>query len=81
MADALTLAKKVAGGPGKLGAALGISSAAVSQWSEVPPRRVLDVERITGVSRHLLRPDLYPNTVYVPSKITARDVLATGGEV
>ena len=28
----------------------------------VPPRRVLDVERVTGVPRHLLRPDIYPLT-------------------
>jgi DNA-binding transcriptional regulator YdaS (Cro superfamily) len=26
----------------------------------VPSERVLDIEKITGVSRHELRPDLYP---------------------
>lgn len=31
----------------------------ISQWKEVPPKHVLDVERITGISRHDLRPDLY----------------------
>ena len=40
--------------------ALEISSPAVSQWTSVPAERVLDVERFTGVSRHDLRPDLYP---------------------
>lgn len=39
---------------------LGITPQALSQWETVPPLRVLDVERITGVSRHELRPDLYP---------------------
>lgn len=39
---------------------LGISVQAISQWRRVPPTRVLDVERVTGVSRHLLRPDIYP---------------------
>ena len=39
---------------------LNISSSAISMWERVPAERVLDVERITGVSRHDLRPDLYP---------------------
>jgi DNA-binding transcriptional regulator YdaS (Cro superfamily) len=32
------------------------------RWEQkrVPAERVLDVERITGISRHELRPDLYP---------------------
>lgn len=38
---------------------LGISPAAVLQWEEVPPKRVLGVEQISGVSRYELRPDLY----------------------
>lgn len=37
-----------------------ISRQAVMQWDVVPPLRVLEVERITGVSRHDLRPDIYP---------------------
>lgn len=40
--------------------AIGLNKAAVYQWRKVPAERVLDVERITGVSRHDLRPDLYP---------------------
>lgn len=39
---------------------LGITAQAVSQWSRVPVERVLDVERVTGVPRHELRPDIYP---------------------
>jgi DNA-binding transcriptional regulator YdaS (Cro superfamily) len=39
---------------------LGITPQALSQWDRVPPLRVLDVERITGVPRHELRPDIYP---------------------
>lgn len=39
--------------------ALKISSAAVSQWDRVPAERVLDVERLTGVSRYELRPDIF----------------------
>lgn len=44
----------------QLAEALGINQTAISQWRQVPALRVLDVERITGISRHDLRPDLYP---------------------
>ena len=43
-----------------LAAALGIRASAISQWDRVPAERVLDVERVTGIPRHDLRPDLYP---------------------
>jgi DNA-binding transcriptional regulator YdaS (Cro superfamily) len=39
---------------------LGITTQALSQWRRVPPTRVLEVERITGISRNALRPDIYP---------------------
>ncbi len=57
---ALKIAIEKAGGHAKLGRALGISGAAISQWSQCPPLRVLAVEAASGVSRHELRPDLYP---------------------
>ena len=61
MSDApLKRALENAGGPSALGRKLGISAAAVSQWEQVPPLRVIDVERVTGVPRHELRPDIYP---------------------
>ena len=56
----LVRAIEAAGGLTKLAASLNISKQAVAQWEEVPPLRVLDVERASGVSRHELRPDLYP---------------------
>lgn len=59
MEDACTSAKSKLGGPAALAKALGnISSQAVSQWKRVPADRVLDVERVTGIPRHELRPDL-----------------------
>ena len=48
------------GSAASLANALGVTPQAISQWLEVPAERVLDVERITGVSRHRLRQDLYP---------------------
>lgn len=57
---ALDRAKQAAGGAVKLAEALGVTVQAISQWDEVPPLRVLAVERASGVSRSELRPDLYP---------------------
>lgn len=57
--DALKKAIEIAGGPVALSRALGISSQAIPQWRQAPPNRVLEIERITGVSRHELRPDVF----------------------
>lgn len=49
-----------AGGPVALAKAIGdITSQAISAWKRVPPGRVLDVEKATGISRHVLRPDIF----------------------
>src|SRR5215472_13143842 len=50
---------RVAGGVGALARKIGISQPSVSNWSRVPAERVLSVEAATGVSRAILRPDLY----------------------
>jgi DNA-binding transcriptional regulator YdaS (Cro superfamily) len=61
MDDAIERAKRIAGNTAKLARLLGgISSQAISQWKRVPAERVLDVERVTGIPRHELRPDIYP---------------------
>lgn len=52
-------AVEAAGGTIALGKALGITRQAVEQWHTVPPERVLDVERLSGISRYDLRPDIY----------------------
>lgn len=60
MVEALEQALELSGGPSALARAIGgITPQAVSQWGKVPPDRVLDVERVTGVSRHELRPDIF----------------------
>jgi DNA-binding transcriptional regulator YdaS (Cro superfamily) len=61
--EALSLALKIAGGPKKLGEALGISQPAVSQWERVPSERVGKVSAITGIPPHVLRPDLFPRAI------------------
>ena len=57
---ALKRAIASAGGQAAFARAIGVTAQAVSQWEEVPPLRVLATERISGVSRSDLRPDLYP---------------------
>lgn len=54
------LAVDGAGGTTALAKALNIRSQAVSQWTRIPAERVIEVEKASGVPRHLLRPDLYP---------------------
>jgi len=57
---ALKAAREKVGGSSGLARILAISSQAVSQWRRVPAERVIDVERATGIPRHELRPDIYP---------------------
>lgn len=45
-----------------LARALGITVAAVRQWVRVPDDKLVDVERITGIPREALRPDLFIRT-------------------
>jgi DNA-binding transcriptional regulator YdaS (Cro superfamily) len=39
----------------------GVLAPAICKWEQrrVPADRVLDVERVTGISRHVLRPDIF----------------------
>ncbi|WP_127524656.1 Cro/CI family transcriptional regulator [Mesorhizobium sp. Z1-4] len=60
MEEICAIAKDKAGGPTALAKTLGgITPQAVSLWKKVPVDRVIDVERITGISRHKLRPDIF----------------------
>jgi TorA maturation chaperone TorD len=47
------------GGTSELARRIGISQPSISNWSRVPAARVLSVEAATGISRAILRPDLY----------------------
>lgn len=59
----LEKAVAAAGSQSALAKAIGKSQGHVSKWLErryVPAASVIAIERVTGVPRHELRPDLYP---------------------
>ena len=61
--EALVLALERAGSQTALADACGIGQPAVWKWLQVkrvPAEYVLRIETATGVSRHHLRPDIYP---------------------
>lgn len=61
MRDAgLQQAIRAVGGISALARALGVAQPSISGWSRVPAERVVAVEAATGVTRDILRPDLYP---------------------
>lgn len=57
--EPMTTIRQQRGLMAKIAAELGITRAAVAMWRQVPVQRVADVERLTGIPRHELRPDLW----------------------
>jgi DNA-binding transcriptional regulator YdaS (Cro superfamily) len=64
LADALASAVRIIGGQGATARLLGVAQPSVWRWiaraKPLPAEHVLAVEAATGISRHDLRPDLYP---------------------
>lgn len=61
----LQQAIEAAGGVSELARKIGISQPSVSNWSRIPAERVAVIEEVTGVSRALLRPDLFREHAYM----------------
>jgi len=59
MIQIVELGAKKVGGLTRLAKQLGISHQSFYSWSQVPADRCLEFERVTGISRHKLRPDIY----------------------
>ena len=59
----IDLAIEAAGGPSVLATKLGLKGPnVVSNWrarGKVPPEHILALERLSGISRHALRPDVF----------------------
>jgi DNA-binding transcriptional regulator YdaS (Cro superfamily) len=50
---------KTAGGVRRLAELLGTSHVAILSWGRIPSHRIIQIERVTGIPREELRPDLY----------------------
>jgi DNA-binding transcriptional regulator YdaS (Cro superfamily) len=48
-----------AGGVTPLARHLGIRMESIYSWTQIPAKRVVEVERITGIPREELRPDVF----------------------
>jgi len=55
----LKIAIRAAGGVRSLARKLGISHNAICQWDRVPYNWLITVEKVTGVPRDKLRPELF----------------------
>jgi DNA-binding transcriptional regulator YdaS (Cro superfamily) len=61
------------GATAELARGLGVTHAAVRQWEgRVPAERVIEVERLTGIPREALRPDLYRRDPILPALVEGR---------
>ena len=60
MNEALKTVIDLVGTKRKLASLLGVSEQSVGRWTRVPLHHVQAVSRITGLSLHDLRPDIYP---------------------
>jgi DNA-binding transcriptional regulator YdaS (Cro superfamily) len=56
----------LAGGIYKVAESMKISHQAIQQWiynGHVPPKRIIKLEQLSGVTRHEIDSDLYPETL------------------
>lgn len=70
--DGLVQAIAAAGSVTALAEGLGLTVQAVSQWKRVPPTQCPDVERLTGVPRDVLRPDIYGTPLIKMKRVRVR---------
>lgn len=57
--DGLAAAIRAAGGLSAFARLIGRNKAGVSRWRRLPAELAADAERLTGVPRDVLRPDLF----------------------
>jgi DNA-binding transcriptional regulator YdaS (Cro superfamily) len=60
--NVISIAAAHVGSRKELAERMGVTPGAVSQWDKrqrIPGNRVLELEKITGISRHLMRPDIF----------------------
>lgn len=68
---------KVGDNQSELARICGVSQNAVWKWiqstKQLPAEHVIAVEKATGVSRHDLRPDIYPRPLNFPNQVSDMD--------
>lgn len=57
--EACNAAIEKMGGPRKTAELLGVSREAVYRWKQIPPKRVREIAKATGMAPEELRPDVY----------------------
>lgn len=55
----ISAAAKKCGGLTQLSIALGLTGSAAYQWKRIPVSRVAAIEKLTGIPREVLRPDIF----------------------
>lgn len=75
----LVMAITRAGGVGALARLVGLKQPTVSCWKRVPPHHVIEIEASTGISRRILRPDLYDVPEPEATAPYALDKVGSGG--
>ena len=73
LAAGLAAAKEAAGSGAALGRLIGLTKDAVNTWDEIPLNRVLEIERVTGVDREILRPDMFDRSQPENTEAAASD--------
>jgi DNA-binding transcriptional regulator YdaS (Cro superfamily) len=58
--EAISRIRAKRGLPSLIARELNLTRAAVVKWAKVPAERLVEIERITGIPRHELRPDICP---------------------
>jgi TorA maturation chaperone TorD len=70
----LQQAIQAAGGVSELARKLGIAQPSVSNWTRIPAERIAMIEKVTGVDRELLRPDLFGERASMGEDIDETDL-------
>ncbi|MGC4026232.1 MAG: YdaS family helix-turn-helix protein [Mesorhizobium sp.] len=74
-------AQKRAGGNRKIARYFNISSPAVAMWRVCPPDRVIPIERLSGISRYELRPDIFGSEYEEPKYNAVSEALIAYGSL
>jgi DNA-binding transcriptional regulator YdaS (Cro superfamily) len=67
--EPIRLAIEKAGSVKALAEMLNVTPQAISQWKRIPADRVPDLERVSGIPRHELRPDMWEAPAPVKRRI------------